>query len=362
MIKSFILLLAYICIINSGHTQEQENYTDEIFQDYLFQEGPGISIIIIKDDDIVLQDNKGFAEIESTRPIEDDTKFNLGTLTSQFTTMSIMILKDAGELSYKDKVSSYIKEMPDYAKELTIEDLLEESSGLPYFSLQKDGEQYNTPEKTLEFLNKKEELIFEPGKKDAINPVNPALLTLVIEKITGSDYRKFISENIFKPLDMEDSEVFKGGWFYNIKNKTTGYLNSGNNEEESFESVQDIDSKEYMRGVTGIYSTPADMKKWVKAWNEDILIEKGTLSKALRIGFIRGAKEFYGFGWRKGFNNGKKYLYQGGTGYGHTHILLKMPPENIDIIILSNQQSVFGMRKKAFELLNHFSEEEYEVK
>lgn len=362
--RNFILILSVlIATFFAGYSQEDVNgKVEDIFDDYLYEQGPGLSIAVIKDGETMLNRQFGLANIESGAPVQPDTRFNTGTLTSQFTAMGVMILKDEGKLAYKDKISKYLPGLPDYTKELTVEDLLEESSGLPYFSIQKHGKNYPVTGEVIDFLHTDDALDFQPGKKDAMNPVNTALLTLIIEEVTGVGYHKFIKDKIFDPLGMDDSEVYKGGWFYKIKDKATGYLPAGNEDEIAFEAVPDIEDKNYLRGVTGLYSTPADMLKWLKAWDEDILVEQKTLSGALRIGFIRGAKEFYGYGWRKSFNKGKKYLYQGGTGYGHTHLLLKFPAENIDVIILSNQQSVFGMRAKAFQLLNLFSDEEYEVK
>ncbi|MFO8235589.1 MAG: serine hydrolase domain-containing protein [Bacteroidales bacterium] len=362
--RRFILVpLALFFIFSKGYAQDEaREKSEEIFLDYLYEQGPGFSITVIKDDETVFQENYGLADIESNTSVSSDIKFNMGTLTSQFTAMGVMILKDRGRINYSDEISTYLSDLPEYAKHLTIEDLLEESSGLPNFSFQRQRKKYDTPEKVKGFLHTEDELSFEPGEKDDMNLANAALLTLIIEEVTEDDYSKFVQENIFEPLSMNNSEVYKGGWFYKIKNKAVGYRANGEGDENTFEAVQDIDGRNYLRGLTGLYSTSADLQKWLKAWEEDIFVEKKTLSKALRIGFIRGAKEFYGYGWRKGFNNGKKYLYQGGTGYGNTHIILKFPTENIEVVILSNQQSVFGMRAKAFELLNLFSDEEYEVK
>ena len=89
---------------------------------------------------------------------------------------------------------------------------------------------------------------------------------------------------------------------------------------------------------------------------------RATLSQAMRIKFIRGQKQFPGYGWSRAFNKGQKYLYASGIGKGNIHIILKLPREQIDVIILSNQHPLFGLREKAFELLNLFAEEEYEVK
>ena len=355
-------LITFIFLSGTVLAQDTiENKTDEILKRLIDENGPGISVTIKKDNEVLLQKCYGYANLEKNIPMTPEIKFYLGTLTKQFTAMGIMILKDEGKLDYKDKINKYLNNLPSYTERLTIEHLIEESSGLPFFNT-RNNNQEATLQDVLEFLNTKDRLTFSPGKKAMSNPANFALLTLILEEVSETGYRKFVKDNIFKPLNMNDSEVFKGGWFYKIKNKALGYQNVGSQDSAVYEKLDNNLEKDYLKGVIGIYASTTDMQKWLHAWNSEKLVERNTLSGSQRINFIRGAKEFYGYGWRKAFNNGQKYLYQGGVGSGNTHILLKLPRENIEVMILNNQRAVFGLRKRAFELLNLAADKQYEIR
>ncbi len=356
------LLIFFISVTLSYSQDSLSIKARKIFRNYLEEQSPGFSIVLVKGKETVIQENYGYANLEEKTPVSSSTKFNLGSLTQQFTATGILILKDQGKLNYKEKVSSHIKGMPDYAKEITIDELLRDVSGLPYLNMAEGKKDISVTEDVIDFLNRHEKLAFKTGARAANNPANYALLTLIIEKVSGENYRNFITSQIFEPLNMQDSEVYKGGWFYKIKNKARGYQNVGSAEESDYEKVEEEMSKEYLRGVTGIYSTLEDMKKWMASWDTGKILKSNTLSHAKRLNFIRGAKEFYGYGWRKAFNKGRKFLYQGGIGYGNTHIVLKLPAENIDVIVLSNQRAVFGLRKRAFRLVNLVADKKYEVK
>jgi CubicO group peptidase (beta-lactamase class C family) len=363
ILRSFITyILASLLIPVTCFAQENIDAQVDSIIDYVAEDGAGTSVTIIKDNKVVTQKYYGYANVEDKEPVTAETRFNLGTLTKQFTAMSILILKQEEKLSFKDKISQYIDNLPEYTTDLKIENLIKENSGLPYLDIRDDQSKYNTPEAVVDFLNTKEELRFKTGRKAMANPVNEALLVLILEKVSGQDYRSFVTEKIFEPLNMENSEVYKGGFFYKIKDKAIGYQNVGTAQEPDFEKVDQVLEKPYMRGVTGIYSSTPDLIKWIEAWNSEKIVSRNLLSEVKRIQYVRNASEFLGFGWRRGFNKGQKYLYQGGIGYGNTHIFLTLPREKVTVIILNNQRAVFGLRKTAFKLLNLVSEKQYEIK
>ena len=356
-----LFLIIFIAVSTAFAQDTLENRIRSILSPALDDDGPGFSVSILKDGEVMVEKTFGYANLDERELVTTDTKFNLGTLSGQFTAMGIMILKDDGKLQYKDKVSQYIEGLPEYAMGITIKHLLEESTGFPYLDIRAKDLKYNTPEKVVDFLNTKDKLMFSTGKKAMVNPVNTALQVLILEKVSGTDYRSFITDRIFTPMNMDQSEVFKGGLFYKVKDKALGYQNVGQQGNSEYEKVDKQLEKEYMKGVTGIYCSTKDMQTWFRAWNSDTIIQSGTLSGAMRLNFIRGAKEFYGYGWRKAFNRGQKYLYQGGIGYGNTHVLLMIPQEKIQVMILANQRSVFGLRKRAFELVNLVSKTKFKI-
>src|SRR5207344_1693813 len=101
------------------------------------------------------------------------------------------------------------------AKKIKIHHLLTHSSGLPdirnvqgdsiFFLTAKDEENWAP-------IKKADSLEFEPGER--FHYSNPAFngLALVIEKVSGMKWQKFIRERIFKPAGMSSSVITDGAY------------------------------------------------------------------------------------------------------------------------------------------------------
>ena len=350
-----ILFLPAGLIFSQNHA---ESKVDSILQDYYSENSPGVSVMVLKDGEVQLSKSYGYANLEDKEKATETTNYHLASLTSQFTAMAVMMLKDEGKANLDQKITEVWQGLPGYCSAVTLNHLLEQSSGLPNLSYGDFYWDMKDFEDIRKFLKQHEKLSYQPGKKSNNNSLNDALLASYIEKISGTSYRKFLDNRIFEPLGMENSSLYKGGLFSKISDKATGYMRQNNNQYQLASEFE----KDYYEGVTGVFSSLNDLQKWMLAWETDTLITRSTLSQAKRIGFVRGQSQFPGYGWTKAFNNGQKYLYASGIGNGNTHIILKLPRENMDVVILSNQHPLFGMREKAFELVNLFADEEYEVK
>lgn len=349
-------VIAVTNTINVYSQVEESLKLDSIFQEYSGENAPGMNVLVQKEGEVLFSKSYGLADIHKKEEFTNHSKIHLGAITRQFTAAGIMILKDRNKLTLDQNVGD-ILDMPDYASDITINHLLLQVSGLPYSF---HDVTKITNEELLDFLHEKNKLSFKPNTRAQDNPANYALLGLIIEKISGKDYRKFMEDNVFKPLQMNHTEVYKGGWFSGVKNRATGY--TFNSEEDGFDISEKELGKDYLRGVTGIFSNMNDLKKWLSVWKSDVLLSENSLKIAKRIKFFRNAKFFYGFGWRRGFNAGHNYLFAGGSDMGYTSFIFMHPSENFELIILHNQTSVFGLHRNAFEILNMFSEKNYKVR
>mgnify|MGYP006283675673 FL=1 len=361
MFKKILLIGFLMFFLPAGLVYSQSNpdsKVDSILQDYYSENSPGVSVMVLKNGEVQISKSYGYANLEDEEKATEHTNYHLASLTGQFTAMAVMILKDEGRADLSKKITEIWDGFPDYCNSVTLNHLLKQSSGLPNLSYRNFYWDIRNFQDIKKFLNDHEQLRYKPGQRSNSNSVNDALLASYIEKLSGSSYRKFVENRIFEPLGMESSALYKGGLFSSISDKARGYLRQNN---DSFQPAPEF-QKDYYAGVTGVFSSLTDLQKWMKAWETDTLITSPTLSQAMRINFIRGQKQFPGYGWSRAFNKGQKYLYASGIGNGNIHIILKLPREQIDVIILSNQHPLFGLREKAFELLNLFAEEEYEVK
>src|SRR5215831_14772420 len=104
----YLLGVALLCV--SLQAQDMTPRLDSLLAKYSEKDGPGIAAMLIRDSRMVYTKNFGLADLDSHKPIVPDTQFLLGSVTKQFTAMSIMILRDRGKLRLEDPLSKFCPE------------------------------------------------------------------------------------------------------------------------------------------------------------------------------------------------------------------------------------------------------------
>jgi len=358
MRKFITSIISFFFLLSIGFAQSQSEEVDRILSSYYGENTPSIGVLVLKENKVVAKNVYGYANLEKREKAGFKTNYNLGTLSEQFVVTTALLLKEKGELDIQSSLTDHFQEVPDYCKQVKINHLLNHNSGLPILPRKTFTNDIKNEEDLFKFLQEKEKLVYKPGRRSGWNYINFALLAAIVNSKLETSFNKYIKRNIFEPLGMNNSEIYKDSWFSSVSNKAPGYLRL---EGGKFENIE-LKDDEYIPGTKGIYSNLEDMKKWLNVWKTDTLLSNKTLGEINRINFVRGQSEFPGYGWKRGFNKGKKYFYSGGINQGNTHLLLRFPSAGIDIVILSNQSSLFNLRKNAFRLLNLFADKKYEVK
>src|ERR1044072_7260449 len=166
--------------------------------------------LVAENGKVIYKQGFGMANMEWEIPNTPETKFRLGSITKQFTSMLILQLVEQGKIKLDAKLSDYL---PDYRKDIggkvTIHHLLTHTSGIPsYTGLPKFFEDVSrNPYKVSEFVKKyaSGDLQFEPGSKFSYNNSGYFLLGAIIEKVTGKPYEQVLKENILDPIGMKNT-------------------------------------------------------------------------------------------------------------------------------------------------------------
>ncbi len=171
---------------------------------------PGYAYGIVLDGKLIHSGSGGYSNIEKKIPANVQSMFRIASMTKSFTAMAIVKLRDEGKLRLDDPVSLYIPEMKNQhmlmdSPIITVRDLLTHSAGLPQddpwadrylnktdaelIAILKSGVTFsNCPETTYEYSN-----------------LAYAMLGLIVKKAAGTSYQAYITENILKPLDMQQT-------------------------------------------------------------------------------------------------------------------------------------------------------------
>ena len=264
-----IITLCILCALNLCFSQEKapsSKRIDSLFN-FIDNNGPGISIGIVKDGNLVYSYQKGLSNLEYEIPISPKTVFGLASITKQMTAACIGVLIQNGKLSVNDNVRTYIPELPNYGSTIKIKHLLNHTSGLRNHNVLLDlqGFDYEHMGFTNESIQK---LIFSqngvnnlPGEKMLYTNSNYVLLALIVERVSGKKIDVFAKKELFEPLGMKHT-FFKSSLEQIIKNKAYSYYKKNN------EYVQ-TKSLTHCIGAGGVGSTIEDMAKWSNLFTDE---------------------------------------------------------------------------------------------
>jgi CubicO group peptidase (beta-lactamase class C family) len=133
-IKLTILLTLFFALNASAFGQEDKDprteKVDKIFAAWDKPDSPGCALAIINDGRIIYKRGYGMANLEHNIPISPNTIFDTGSVSKQFTAMSVLLLAEQGKLSLDDDIRKYLPEIPQYEAPITIRHLIHHTSGL----------------------------------------------------------------------------------------------------------------------------------------------------------------------------------------------------------------------------------------
>ena len=264
---------------------------------------PGAVALVARNGQLAYFKSFGFADIDARTPMQKDNIFRLASMTKAITSVGAMTLYERGLFQLNDPVSKYIPEfaamrvvseidangdvsatVPAVAQ-IKIIDLFTHSSGISYpfatNSVQKsyvdagviDG--MTSKDVTLADQMKllaTQPLLFEPGS-DYVYGLGLDLLGYLIEVISGKPLDQFFTEEIFTPLNMQDS------YFYLPKAKSDRLVTlyaevdeEGLTVSRGHESNINLDNprypagdgQSYFSGGAGVSSTAYDYARFVQ--------------------------------------------------------------------------------------------------
>ncbi|WP_205878483.1 serine hydrolase domain-containing protein [Mycobacterium camsae] len=221
-------------------------------------DGPGCSAAVGVEGKVTWTGVAGLANLANGAKITAETVFDIGSVSKQFTATAVLLLAAAGKLSMDDALAQYLPEMPPWATNVTLTQLMHHTSGIPDYIglLQQQGFSYadrTTEAQALQALVAAPELMFRPGTRFQYSNSNYLLLGEVVHRLSGKTLPDYLSAEIFTPLNltMVMDPVAR------IPNKALSYT-----EPEGGADYQVADSKWEQVGDGGIQTTPSQLARW----------------------------------------------------------------------------------------------------
>ena len=338
--KQLVFLLLLIPVVTSAQQEQKIARIDSVLT-YLYQRQLFNGTVLIGEKGKVLYKKAfGISDPRSGASLTTRSSFNLGSVSKQFFTMMIMILKEQGKLKYDDPVQQYLPQFP-YSN-ITIRQLMNHTSGLPeYFDIAVGDMNLLdtlTNESMLALLEaKKPELVFQPGEQWQYCNTNYTTLASVIEKVSGMPSDVFFQQHIAGPLGMKDTYIYDLTMKSYPPSRVFGF-----EHQKGMPLLNDLIRFDGIVGDGNVYSTVEDLYRWDQALYTEKLVKKSTFEEAITSGRLNnGELTKYGFGWFIP-EPGKKVSHTGGW-VGFRNEITRYIDRNQALIILTNGTDASAM-------------------
>jgi CubicO group peptidase (beta-lactamase class C family) len=308
---------------------------DEYLRAHAAQNGFMGTVLVARAGKPLLSKGYGFANVEWQIPNAPDTKFRIGSLTKQFTSMLIMQLREQGKLALEHSLCVYLEPCPEAWKPVSLHHLLTHTSGIPTYTGLADWRKVNMVPHTIDqmigfFRNLP--LQWKPGDQYAYNNSGYFLLGVIVEKVTGKKYEEALREMILAPLGMNDTGY---DWTKTIiPKRASGYMGVG----AAIANAAALDMQQpYSAGA--LYSTVEDLLKWDQA-----LYTTTLLPDAAKQVMWTPFRNNYAYGWNirtpSEASYGHTWLAHSGGINGFSAMIIRVPDAKLTVIVLSNNATV----------------------
>jgi CubicO group peptidase (beta-lactamase class C family) len=266
---------------------------------------PGCSGAVGVEGEVVWTGARGVADLGTGANLSEDTVFDIGKVSHQFTATAVLLLADEGMLRLEDPVSRYLGGLPPWADEVTLDNLIHHTSGLPdvvdlLLAAGARPEDVVTQADALQAIARSDELRFDPGSLFRHSSSDYVLLAEIVGAVTGSTLPNVLSERVFEPLDLAMTMDRSPA----VPHKARSYRRVPGTYEEVDWAWEHV-------GDGGIQTTPSELVRWADNYRTGRL-GGSTLRYAQLAGaaptsegfFEQNEAELYGAGFFVGLDGG----------------------------------------------------------
>ncbi|MEH6537705.1 MAG: serine hydrolase domain-containing protein [Psychroserpens sp.] len=358
--KQILVILMIAINIFSVKAQKsipQQASIDAIFSRWDSPDSPGGTVGIIKEGKLIFAKGYGSANLDYNIPNESQTVYRIGSTSKQFTAACVILLSQQGKLSLEDKLIKFFPDFPAYANDITIQHLLNHTSGIRDYPILArlsglGSEDFYTDQIVKKWLTNQEELNFNPGDEYLYSNSGYWLLSEIVKSVSGVTMAEYAEENIFIPLEMNDTH-FHNDHKQIVKNRASGYR--PNRQGGYSISMTTLD----MIGDGGIFTTVEDLAKWDASFYGSEILNNNFWGKMTRVGTLNNGKKItYASGLDVTTYKGLKIIKHSGSMVGFTAEMIRFPEVQFSVIILANRAGANPTRM-AYQVANLFLENEY---
>ncbi len=339
LFASSLLLVA----TSAAHAQlspELKAKVDAAAQKVLADSGvPSAEVGIVLDGRVAYTAAFGMARLTPPMKAVPEMAYPVGSISKQFTATAVLMLEQDGKLSLSDPVAKYFPELT-RARDITLRNLLTHTSGYPDYAPQ----DYTIPAwkvpgdplKTVhEFAGKA--LDFEPGTQWQYSNTNFVIAALIVQKVSGEPFAKFLRERVLQPaglehvlnLNTEQSQL-----------EVTGYMR---NALAPLRPAA-LEAPGWYFGDGDLAMPVASLLRWDLTIANRSLLKPASYDEmettfVLKGGATPGKDSHYGLGVFVGKQNGRTVIEHSGEVGGFVAENMVFPEQRAAVAVLTNQEA-----------------------
>ncbi len=294
---------------------------------------PAISIAVLRGSDTLVMKGYGDASVELHRPATASTVYRIGSITKQFTSSEIMRLAERGKLSIDDPITKYLPDVPTHGQTITIRRLLNHTSGVHNYTAkpewQKHWAEEMTPRQIVAFVDN-DSLDFKPGDAWSYSNTGYVLLGMIIEKVTGEPYSKYVQHDLFTPLGLKQTS-------YCVNRPTDPSFADGYSAASEAVKPAEFLSMTQPHGAGALCSTVRDLVIWQRALMGGRVVNAHSYALMTTPDTLNNGKPLnYGFGLTAGKLGTHRSIGHSGGINGFTTASVYFPDDSVNVVVFSN--------------------------
>jgi CubicO group peptidase (beta-lactamase class C family) len=327
--------LALLIPAQPATAQPSNPEVDRIFSQWDRAGSPGCALGVVKDGAIAYARGYGLANLEDGSPITTGTVFDIGSVSKQFTAMSIVLLAQDGRLSLDDDIHATVPELPDYGARVSLRQMLHHLSGLPSYTDLFDlagvpETNLTTDADALALIARQGRLNFVPGERYLYSDTNYFLLALVVRRVSGESLRSFAQRRIFGPLGMRSTH-FHDDHALIVPHRATGYApRAGGGFAIDMSNFEEL-------GDGSVMTTVDDMVRWDRNFRAARVGGRAAIAQLEELGVrADGTATPYAMGQIRDTYRGFDRVQHTGEWVGYRAGYLRFPGQGLSVILLCN--------------------------
>ncbi|MEO7651595.1 MAG: serine hydrolase domain-containing protein, partial [Bryobacteraceae bacterium] len=256
----------------------------------------GSVTLVARHGQVVSLEAVGYTDIETKQPMRTDAIFQIHSMTKPMVAVGAMLLVEEGKLALGDPVEKYLPEFRGIwvnepgpngtrtqrrpARAITVRDLLTHTSGMPTNPPEGIRELHGALHKTLAetvAIESQQPIDFDPGTKWQYSNNGIAAVALILERLSGMPFEKYLEVRIFQPLGMKDSYIYPPEEKYS--RIPTAYKLEAGKPKKYYADPLGEGAMKYRKGAKyplpegGVYATAADIAAF-----QQMMLNGGTLN------------------------------------------------------------------------------------